>query len=103
MSYERNCPADAVTRIFAFRVKRYRAERGWTGRELARKCELSPSTIIRIEQGHATFLGYAAVIAGALGVPLTAMLEPIECSRCDGSPPAGFTCRACGTEGEDAP
>ena len=101
MSYERKCPADYVNRVFGMRVREARTARGWSARELARKTELSPSTITRIEAAHATFLAYAVAVAEALGVPLAALLEPVSCARCLDHPPAGFTCRSCGSEGEE--
>ena len=41
-------------------------------------------------------------IAEALDVSPVWLLGYERCSRCDGAPPAGFTCQTCGEEGEPA-
>jgi transcriptional regulator with XRE-family HTH domain len=51
-------------------------------------------------------LGYRRVdvddltaLAAALGVRPEQLLTAYVCERCNGKPPAGFTCRECGKEG----
>lgn len=85
-----------VNRLFADRVKRKRTERGWSIRQLATKAGISGSTASRVEHGTETWLSVAAQIAEALGVPLAELVAKPVCGQCDGSPPAGFICSACG-------
>ncbi|MDG4832408.1 hypothetical protein O7627_24315 [Solwaraspora sp. WMMD1047] len=38
-----------------------------------------------------------ACLAAVLGVDPWALTQPPQCDACNGAPPAGFTCNACGT------
>ncbi len=95
--------AGGVTGInptFALRVKTLRTRQGLTMRQLAARCDgIVPNTICRAEAGKNTWLANAAAIADGLGVPLSALLEPVKCTTCADSPPPGFTCQECGTAG----
>jgi len=35
-------------------------------------------------------------------LPVSRFINPDICARCEGFPPAGFTCDACGTSGRKA-
>lgn len=87
--------------VFGRRARKARLERRWSIREMAGRSGgvLSPSTITRAERGREIVLGAALAIAGALGIPASEMLAEPECARCDGEPPAGFSCRDCGRTG----
>ena len=62
-------------REIAERVRRWRSDQGWTQRELAKRANLSPATISRIELGTEQPLGRTAqALASALGVELTRLL-----------------------------
>lgn len=57
------------------RVRRWRAERGWTQAQLARKASLTAGTVSRIEAGRSRPLGRTAhQLAQALGVEVERLL-----------------------------
>ena len=60
------------------------------------KCGLWPSTIMRAEKGSDVALSSAITLAALYGVSLDALLADAGCETCDGMPPAGFICSACG-------
>jgi transcriptional regulator with XRE-family HTH domain len=92
-------PAE-IHAIFARRVKRERAERRWSVREMAAKSDvLSPSTICRAESGREVRLSAALAITDVLGLTIAEMFGEAECEHCDGKPPAGFSCPRCGRLG----
>ena len=87
--------------IFGARILRERKRRGWSTRDLQAKAGIStPSLVNRMERGIGEpGLFRAARVAAAFGIPLDDLLAESFCHACDGVPPAGFTCQACGTEG----
>jgi transcriptional regulator with XRE-family HTH domain len=87
--------------VFGRRARKARLERRWSVREMAERSggALSPSTVTRAESGREVYLGAAFSIAGVLGTALAELLADPECARCDGEPPAGFSCRDCGRTG----
>jgi transcriptional regulator with XRE-family HTH domain len=87
---------DELTRVFAARILRERQARGWSLRDFAAKAGISASTINRAERGTGVWMSCAASIADALGIPLALLVTESPCPVCDGTPPAGFTCNACG-------
>ncbi len=96
----RRIPRTAAAR-FGQRVAARRSERGWSMRELCARAGLpaAPSVIKRLEDTGGVSLDIAARVARALGVSLDGLTEP--CAACGDSPPAGFTCRACGADGPE--
>lgn len=92
----RNADAD-VNRWFGMHVLAELKSRGWSSRELARRCGCSASTFTRTGNGQGVALAVAVRIAVALGVPLGDLIVPVACERCLDRPPAGFICQACGT------
>ena len=88
-----------VPAIFGQRIKRERERRGWNVRDLRTKCGVSINSISRTERGHDVMLSNAIAITAALGLSLSVLLDERECGRCDGEPPAGFICMACGQGG----
>ncbi len=88
-----------VPALFGQRIKRARKRRGWNMRNLEAKSGVSINTISRTEHGGDLTFSNAVALAGALGLSLDGLLAESVCTRCDGSPPAGFTCTACGREG----
>ena len=85
---------------FGAHVYTVRAGRGWSMRQAAAKAGLAHAqTILRAERGDEIGLSTAVAIAGALGLSLDALGTPAACPGCDGRPPPGFTCTACGAEG----
>ncbi len=87
---------------FGLHLKRLRAERGLTYRKLAEDCGMAYSILHRAEHGKGTSLAHAARIAEALGSSLAGMLQPVSCFRCCDTPPPGFSCNACGAQGEES-
>ena len=86
-------------KLFGARIRRERSSRGWSCAELAKKAGLGAShnSVSRIETAAGEpGLFRAAAVAAALGLSLDALLAPSDCGTCDGLPPAGFTCQACG-------
>jgi transcriptional regulator with XRE-family HTH domain len=92
---------DELRAVFGKRARKARLARRWSVRELADRSGgvLSPSTITRAERGREIVLGAALAIAGALGLTASELLAEPECARCDGEPPAGFSCPDCGRTG----
>lgn len=88
-----------VPAIFGRRVRAERESRGWTLRELAARCGVNATTVLRAEQGHDVTLSIATALAAGLGLPLSALLAELGCARCNGRPHAGCICTACGREG----
>ena len=90
-----------VHALFSRRVLRERTRQGLSVREMAARSggRLSPSTISRAEAGREVWLTAALAIADVLGMTLADMFTPPECTHCDGSPPAGFSCPDCGRVG----
>jgi transcriptional regulator with XRE-family HTH domain len=59
------------------RIRGLRVARGWSLDELAARCQLSPSTLSRIETGHRRIaLDQLTPIARALGTTLDQLVEP---------------------------
>jgi transcriptional regulator with XRE-family HTH domain len=88
-----------VPAVFGRRVRAERERQGWTLRLLAARCRVNATTVLRAEQGHDVTLRIATALAAGLGLPLSILLAEPECAQCDGKPPAGFICSACGREG----
>ncbi len=68
MVHERNTPGQ--------RLRRYRRRRGWSGRQLAERANVSPSTVTRVESGEVTNPGTATLrkLAEAMGLVLDNLL-----------------------------
>lgn len=66
----------AVDTVIRQRIRGLRLSRGWSLENLATRCELSASTLSRIETGHRRIaLDQLVPIARALGTTLDALLE----------------------------
>lgn len=86
-------------------VRRLRTERRLTTERLAellseqRGRSIPASGISRLELGQRRVdVDDLSALAAALGVTPVQLLEPpTECAVCHGTPPPGFTCRACDT------
>ena len=97
------------TQIVFQNMKRLRIMRGWSARELAERVTsaghpVQRGVIVNREIRNRVEnvpLHFVVVLASIFGVSLSdLMTEAEDCARCGGEPPAGFTCRACGAEGE---
>lgn len=67
---------DAVIRA---RIRGLRLARGWSLDALAGRCQLSPSTLSRIETGHRRIaIDQLLPIARALGTTLDQLVEPVD-------------------------
>jgi HTH-type transcriptional regulator / antitoxin HipB len=95
----------ATAEAFGRRIARERKARGWSQVELARKAGLRASKLVSNYEAGASepVLSNAAALARALGVSLDALIAPPGCETCDGIPPAGMTCNACGRSAVSAP
>lgn len=100
-------------RAFAAEVQRARAEHGWTQEKVRRRLvasfgiDLSSSAMSRLETALRPIrFGEAVALAALLDIDLTPLIPACVavavCDCCEGKPPAGFTCNACGTAGEGA-
>lgn len=59
------------------RIRGLRLARNWSLEALARRCDMSPSTLSRIETGHQKItLEQLVTIAQALGTSLDQLVEP---------------------------
>ena len=85
--------------VFGHRLRQERECRNWTLRQFGTAAGVNATTVLRAEQGHDVALSIAVALAAALGLPLAALLAELECARCDGAPPSGFVCLACGRGG----
>jgi transcriptional regulator with XRE-family HTH domain len=87
----------ALGELFGARINRARKARGWSVRELAEKAGIKQSTADKIVSGaHEPLLGNAVAVAEALGLDLGKLTAAPSCTVCDGTPPPGMTCNACG-------
>lgn len=91
-----------ISARFGHRVRMLREQHQWSLRQASAKTGASVSYLAKIErcEVHVT-LDMADRIAAGFGIPLAELIAPIRCERCLDAPPAGFTCRACGTDGAD--
>jgi transcriptional regulator with XRE-family HTH domain len=99
-----------TSRAVGANVAALRNLHGWSQRALARQTETAGkpvgfSTITRIEksatpgaQPVAICIDDVVSLAAALGVTIQRLITPPNCLACMDTPPAGFACRACGTE-----
>ena len=69
---------DALDAIIRARIRGLRVARGWSLDALAARCQLSPSTLSRIETGHRRIsIDQLVPIARALGTSLDQLVEPV--------------------------
>lgn len=95
-------------------VRRLRKIRGWSAEELAARlteagCPIGWNVIATRESRAGRESRHDAsrisvdelfAFAAALDVPVTDLISEVSrCRRCEGAPPAGFTCNACGEVG----
>lgn len=66
-----------LAKRIAARVRALREERGWSQAELARRCDLAPPNLHRLEAAaHVPSTSTLVRVAGGLGVPLEQLLAP---------------------------
>jgi len=92
----------------AAKIRLLRRKRGITTTALselllAASRPIHASAITKIEKGNRHIgVDDLFALAAALGVTPAQLLEPPEaCSTCNGQPPAGFACLACGSEAKE--
>lgn len=97
--------------IISRNVRRMRLARGWTQAETARRfSEITgqPQSVASWSAGEQVgkarqrqwLANDVAALALLFDVPVGDLFEPQPpCRSCNGEPPAGFTCNACGTGG----
>lgn len=84
---------------FAIHLRARMRALGWEQADLQEHAAISAHVAGRVLNGSFCDLGLAAKIAVLVGRPLTTMISAYRCGNCDGTPPPGFTCQECGTEG----
>jgi len=96
-------PQRLIDAQFAAWVRQHRNELGLTQRRLAERIPgLIQGQIDRTEHAdRLVSIGESFYFAQAFGVPLADFAPDIPnvsmaCSTCDGKPPRGFSCNACG-------
>lgn len=73
---------------------------GWDTAALTERAGVTQITITKAVNGSSVGLELAGKLAALAGLELVQMLGPYACGTCTGTPPAGFACLECGTEGE---
>lgn len=92
----------ALAQQVARQVRRHREARGMTYVELAKQLTAvgSPIPVLglqRIERSERRVdVDELAAFGAIFGVEPWSLTGPPQCDACLGSPPAGFTCNACG-------
>lgn len=95
----RPVPAPDPLAAFALHLKARMRALGWDVPRLREELGISAHIAGKAVNGTALDLGLAARIAARVGRELPEMLGAYKCGTCNGTPPAGFTCNECGTEG----
>jgi transcriptional regulator with XRE-family HTH domain len=87
-------------------VRRMRKRRGWSAEHLAELVTatgepIHRSTLAGMEIGKTKHVSVDQLVAFAtvFGVPIETFLQRL-CESCDGQPPTGFRCLACGAEAD---
>lgn len=96
--------AKALVNQIATRVATIRSGRGMTQQTLSDILRgeyglgWAATDISMFEKGHKTVLRVETLLglSGALGVPLSVLLNDSFCPNCLGAPPRRFTCNLCG-------
>lgn len=85
------------------RVRKMRRDRGWTNDEFARRLAeqgvpITPDMLYSydIERRKDLTVDVLFAFAEVLGTTAQALVGPATCDTCQGAPPPGFECRACG-------
>lgn len=79
-----------------------RVERGWSQTWVAKRltangAPIHQTFVSKIERGTQPItVDQLAAFAYVYGVAPTKIIEGVDCARCHGWPPAGFTCNNCG-------
>jgi hypothetical protein len=88
-------------RNFAIHLNARMRALGWDQTDLQREAGIAtPRVTAKAMNGTGVALDIAAGIARAVGSHLPAMLGPYVCTTCEGTPPPGYQCMECDTEGE---
>lgn len=98
--------ADVTTKLRTLRKEQRLSALALADSLRERGYHVTRSTIATYEilQADTVPLDYAAAAATVLGTSLVALLTgPAPCLRCNGFPPAGFTCNACGGAAAEGP
>ena len=70
---------EALDAVIRARIRGLRVARGWSLDALAGRCQLSASTLSRIETGHRRIsIDQLVPIARALGTSLDQLVEPVD-------------------------
>lgn len=96
-----------ISRRVAAHIRLLRKKRGWTVSDLHARliesgCEFITENKIYLMEERASSrvtIDHAVWIARAFGIALQTLVEPQDCDRCSGKPPAGFMCTDCGATG----
>ena len=90
-----------LNRIVGQRLRRAREAQHLSLRLLSTMTGVSFTAISGVERGCNARFSTVAALAAALNQSLDVLTSPSTCATCDGMPPAGFTCRECGTDGPE--
>lgn len=100
------CPNGPVSAAFSEQMTKMRAVRGVSLRQLSARMDahgwpMALATLQKVESGFRRItLDDAVAIAKVLEMKLPAGMADLfsPCGTCNGAPPAGFSCKACGLE-----
>jgi hypothetical protein len=73
---------------------------GWDAAQLVERTGITQITVTKAVNGSGVSLDIAGKLAREVGSMLPAMLGEYACGTCEGTPPPGYACLECGTEGE---
>lgn len=107
MSYgKQRMPKTSTSWVVVLKMIRLRKARGWSVQRVvdefnAQGHVMTHAVLQGLEVGrrNALTIDEAIVLTKIFNVSITDLINT-ECERCDGSPPAGFQCRACGAEAD---
>ncbi|WP_326797479.1 helix-turn-helix domain-containing protein [Streptomyces sp. NBC_01808] len=94
--------ADVIARIRAYRIGRRMSAQKLADAITAAGYPITRAVISNQETGRVGTIPVDLVVAAAqvFGLSIAEMFEGGPCPTCAGRPPAGFTCKACGTEAD---
>lgn len=95
-------PSETTNRVVE-RLRQLRLAAGMSGAKLADQMRVHglpawlPATVSKLETGRreSVTVDELEALARIFRVPIASLVEA-ECSQCLNTPPAGFTCKACG-------
>lgn len=93
---------DDLLRSLGAKVVARRTAKQWRQEDLAAACGITRSSVANVEAGRQVpALPVYIALCKALEVDPGPLLREPKCSACADSPPRGFRCLTCGTDGPE--